>query len=465
MTITAVGWHTGELLPEQQTGLDPRYEQGYDLHVLRGTKSVDLRSMLVLRDDAGHFIRADAAQLPPDVRAIAFIGLFTGTFSGGVQSGGGVSLNTSSGEVEATASPPSPRLRSFLIQLQVLPTAGARLLGPPLRVLIHESVTEIWLTPSTLTLPADTEKQRFSVLTRFDDDTVGDITRLAGSSLAPGAAPPSGFTWSSSDNVCARVDEFGYLTGVFGLFSCSSTITATLRQPGWPNLSATANVTVVEPWGDPPPNRRELHLVSGPGITPNDDVPNILFLPDGFVDTLEDREDFDKLVALLVHRLTHSASTEPFDALSGSMNYWSALVPSREHGTTTLTDLVEVPSLFEGAAAFRTPLATLAVDGPRRAGDSQIDFVRATPFFGELPANVLFTVAGDPTVYTTTNTVKVAGNALHGVAPARFHTPLSRPSRNQTGISNALHPQPYGLFLDDLPIHIRPNLPAARVQT
>ena len=28
---------------------------------------------------------------------------------------------------------------------------------------------------------------------------------------------------------------------------------------------------------------------------------------------------------------------------------------------------------------------------------------------------------------------------------------LSRPSRNQTGISNALHPRPYGLFLDDLP--------------
>ena len=42
---------------------------------------------------------------------------------------------------------------------------------------------------------------------------------------------------------------------------------------------------------------------------------------------------------------------------------------------------------------------------------------------------------------------------------------LSRPSRNQTGISNAPHPRPYGLFLDDLPIHIRPDLPAARVQT
>jgi len=41
---------------------------------------------------------------------------------------------------------------------------------------------------------------------------------------------------------------------------------------------------------------------------------------------------------------------------------------------------------------------------------------------------------------------------------------LSRTSRNQTG-SNMFHPRPYGLFLDDLPIHIRPDLPAARVQT
>jgi dihydropyrimidinase len=46
-----------------------------------------------------------------------------------------------------------------------------------------------------------------------------------------------------------------------------------------------------------------------------------------------------------------------------------------------------------------------------------------------------------------------------------LHQYLSRPSRNQTGISNALRPRPYGIILDDLPIHIRPNLPAARVQT
>jgi len=53
----------------------------------------------------------------------------------------------------------------------------------------------------------------------------------------------------------------------------------------------------------------------------------------------------------------------------------------------------------------------------------------------------------------------------HAVQAAVQAIDLSRPSRNQTGISNALHPRPYGLFFDDLPIHIRPDLPAARVQT
>ncbi len=412
MTIVKMVWHTGEFLPEDPTSLDPRYEQDYDLHVLRGTKSLDVRSRLVLLDDAGHSTRADAAQLPPDIAGIGFVGLFDRPSAGGFQSGGGVSVNNRSGEVDATASPPSPRLRGFLIEPRARTTAGATLVGPSFRVLIHESVTEIWLTPSTLTLPADTEKQRFSVLARFDDDTVGDITRLASSPLAPGAAPQSGFTWSSSDNACARVDAFGYLTGVFGLFSCSSRITVTLRQPGWPTLSATASITVVEPWGEPPPNRRELHLVSGPGITPDDDVPNILFLPDGFTNTSGDREDFDKLVALLVHRITHSASTEPFNALSGSMNYWSVFVSSRENGTSTLDDLVEFPFLYEGVEIFGTPVTDVTVDRPRQAGDSQIDFVRARPFVGKLPANQRFTLAGDPTLYATTNDVKVVANAL-----------------------------------------------------
>ena len=38
------------------------------------------------------------------------------------------------------------------------------------------------------------------------------------------------------------------------------------------------------------------------------------------------------------------------------------------------------------------------------------------------------------------------------------HPKPAKPEPNR--ISNALRPRPYGLFLDDLPIHIRPDLPA-----
>ena len=78
-----------------------------------------------------------------------------------------------------------------------------------------------------------------------------------------------------------------------------------------------------------------------------------------------------------------------------------------------------------------------------------------------------------PVMYGTRLFVDAGGLMVYGPdipdhyrrAAAYVDKILSRPSRNQTGISDALHPRPYGLFLDDLPIHIRPDLPAARVQT
>jgi hypothetical protein len=432
MTIVGADWHTGELLPENNEEVDPRYFQGYDLHVLRGTASLPLNSILLLIDDARHFIRADATPLPAGVSSIVFFPEFEGVIAGGVKSGGGVRVNMLTGAVEAPAAPPSPRLRSFLVTPVINLAAGGSVRGPQLRACIHENVTEIWLTPSTLTLPGDAEGQRFSVLARFDDDTVGDITRLAGAPSAAGQPPEPGFTWTSSDNVCARVDAQGRLSGLFSLFSCSSTITATLRQPNWPALSASAQVTVVEPWGDQRPTKRELRLVGGPGVDGASEVPNILILPDGFMDTDADRDYFDKLVSLIVHRLNTSPSTTPFDWLSGSINYWTVFVPSRENGTNTLADLVELPSLFEGATqTAKTPVTTLAVDGQRLSGDSQIDFVRAT-LYGELPAGVHFTIAGDPTLYTTTNHVTVQNNALRGV---QFTPVLARTASNNSVVT------------------------------
>ena len=416
MTTTAADWHNGDLLPGQNE-LNPRAFEGYDIHVLRNTTSLPLRSILMLKDD-GNLVRADSATLPADVTAIIFRGEFApvGNQPQNTQEGHGVRLDIRTGAVTATSNPPTPRLRSFIVNATILRTAGGAL-GPfPIRFHIHESVTEIWLTPSTLTLPGDAAGHRLSVLARFDDDTVGDITHLASAPTGPGQLPESGFTWTSSDNVCVGVDRQGQLSGNFVLFSCSSTITATLRQPGWPTLSTSAQVTVVEPWAERRLSQRDLVLVGGPGLNVANEVPNILLLPDGFLDTPEDRSDFDRLAALAVHRLSHSSSTTPFDLLSGSINYWSAFIPSRERGTSTLPELIEVPTLFDGPQPQSpTPVTTLAVNGARSAGDIQIDFVRAT-LHGNLPVDVHFRIGNDPTLYTTTNDVTAAANALRGVA-------------------------------------------------
>ena len=432
MTTTAANWHNGDLLPGTND-LSPRGFEGYDIHVLRNTTSLPLRSILMLVDD-GNPVRADSATLPTDVTNIIFVGEFTpaGTQPQNTQVGHGVRLDILTGEVTATGNPPARRLRSFIVNVRVRRTAGGDLGPIPIRFHIHENVTEIWLTPSTLTLPGDAAGHRLTVLARFDDDTIGDITRLASAPTAPGLPLESGFTWTSSDNVCVRVDRQGQLTGVFGITSCSSTITATLRQQGWPTLSASAQVTVIEPWAERRLRQRDLNLVGGPGLNAVNDVPNILLLPDGFLDTDADRADFDRLAALAVHRLSHSSSTTPFDLLSGSINYWSAFVPSREQGASTLPELVELVTLFEGSTPqTSTPVTALAVDGARAAGDIQIDFDRAT-MRGNLPANVHFRIGADPTLYTTTNNVTVAGNALRGVV---FTPSLAQNAANDAAVT------------------------------
>ncbi len=427
MTTIAVAWHSGRLVPSPVPGqnpLDPREFEGWDLHVLRNSSSLSLRSLLLLEEDNGNLVRGDAAALPADVLGIAFIPEFAAVAApGNALEGGGVRIVPQTGVVTALPNPPTPRLRSFLVRVQVIRQGNPPLVGLTIRVHIHESVTEIWLTPSPLTIADDADGQRLTVLARFDDDTIGDITRLASAPPGTGLPPRPGFAWSSHDNVCVQPDAQGRLTGVFGLFSCTATITATLQQPGWPALSATAEVTVVEPWGQPPPGRAELHLLSGPGETAVAEVPNILLLPDGFLDTKEDRDDFQALASLAVQQLNRNPSTTPFNILEGAINYWSAFVASRERGTTTLNDLAEVPTLFEGLTqAARTPVTLLTVDGRRIVGDRQIDLVRA-PLVGGLPAGVHFTVAGDPTLYTTTNATTAQANAVRGV---KFTPPLTQ---------------------------------------
>src|SRR6516165_12667777 len=94
--------------------------------------------------------------------------------------------------------------------------------------------------------------------------------------------------------------------------------------------------------------------------------------------------------------------------------------------------------------------ATYSPEPDRQAHDPRFKEVLSCSFCGKTQHEVKELVAG-PSVF-------VCDEFLANLIPKP-----AKPEPNR--ISNELRPRPYGLFLDDLPIHIRPDLPAARVQT
>ncbi len=77
------------------------------------------------------------------------------------------------------------------------------------RVHVHTSIKDIWLTPSTLTIPKGSNNCRFTVLAEFTDATIGDITewtQLTYRSHVQGTSTPSPDVSVASDGVLISVN-------------------------------------------------------------------------------------------------------------------------------------------------------------------------------------------------------------------------------------------------------------------
>jgi hypothetical protein len=116
-----------------------------------------------------------------------FTARFNGTIdAAGTRTGHGVRADGTTGVVTTVASwPTTPALRTFVIEATV--TGVATTYAPiSIRVHLHQSIQNLWLTPDELIIrpgrvPAGGSSprqasQRFTVLARFDDGTVGDVT-------------------------------------------------------------------------------------------------------------------------------------------------------------------------------------------------------------------------------------------------------------------------------------------------
>jgi hypothetical protein len=310
-------------------------EWDYDLHVLRGTRSRELLRDLLLHDStSGRWRHATASPRPADLVGVRFVPQFQGTTRGDRVSGHGVEVDTPTGQVFALAGPlPDPALRTFWIHAVVTvldptnPSRTMELEPVPIRVQVRDAIAGTWLTPSTLTVRQGADGQRFTLLAQFDDGSFGDMT-MVGS-----VDGELSIQWSSSSpdvNVSA--------SGQLQVRAAPGRAEVTARlAPRLGGARATATIETVASWSAVLPAVAKL-VAGGPGASSLRDVPNVLLLSDGF--PTGEQSAFEALAQDLVRRLHTSGHTKPFNLLSGSMNYWTVFVPSRERGASVLAPFV-----------------------------------------------------------------------------------------------------------------------------
>ena len=321
---------------------------GYDLHLLTGTVSPRLDHRLFILDDLDNAQRVDKA--PGVTRS------FTARFAG-APSAHGVTMDPATGEITVKSTMPTPRLRSFLVTAEVNhPSFTFRL---RLRVYVHASISAAWLTPNPLTIRESPNAMRLTLLARFDDGVIGDITNWSPWSppLTTGSQPDRTFVRRALSNApilkwISRTDEsdenfnavdVGIHTGMLTGVRPGERATVVVTHPGG---EARAKVNVDVPW-----SATAVHLkhLAGPGVSALNDarVPNILLLPDGFTDNGTDQRDFEQHARTVVSRLAQRAHMRPFDLLlqNKRINWFTAWLPSRQAGITIGQELCPLPSV------------------------------------------------------------------------------------------------------------------------
>jgi hypothetical protein len=320
--------------------------EGYDIHVLRGgPASKSLAGALNL----------PAGSLPFSLKFSPQIG--------GIPSLFGLSVNQSTGEV--TASPPPSNtsqavINNFLMTVSIEDN-NAKKYETEIRVHIHDSVTDIWLTPSTLTIHKGADECRFTVLASFNDGTVGDITdwpQLSYRSVVPLTSLASTDVLVSPKGVLQAVTPGKGANIIVTLQLPPGSVPTTFSaaamahaKPSWDTVSANAKVNFVVA-GLRLKKEKKDKPQKGGTVEPNKDDPNsakrdsvasvvakalnVLFVSEGF----SRESDFNNLVNKIVEDLRTQDYLQPFKLVQDSINYWSVFLPSQGDGITLLGEYV-----------------------------------------------------------------------------------------------------------------------------
>ncbi len=305
---------------------------GRDIHVLRGQSTGDLTLVLRFIKDDGSNASADEYLVSVADVTLKFTPLFKGNMSGTdfIGDRNGITVDTELGVVRVDAAFPINRKNNFIMEVEATNDVGGDTFHEVIRVQIHGSVSQVWLTPDQITVrpsttPPEPTNYRFAVRAQFDDGVVGDLTLGHGVTWAPAA--------NVGDDGKLAIDA-GDLAG--NNIFITATLPASLGGLSTP-LGPTLHIE--RAWKDEPA-RPKASIVAGgglPGNVPPDDAANILLLGDGF--GTDDENSFNTIANTFVQHLKTNQLTRPFNLLTGSMYFWKTFFASEQTGISFRSEM------------------------------------------------------------------------------------------------------------------------------
>jgi hypothetical protein len=187
------------------------------------------------------------------------------------------------------------------------------------RIQVHNKILSWWFGNSSITTAQDSKfaHAQPSLCALFSDDPFGTDDVEVGDITGHGY-----IKLTSTDSSIFSINNNGRLQGIQeGNAQLTGEFLAT---------SHTLPVKVVD-YGKA---RAKLEYVKIPNVYHPEEMSNILFIPEGFRDTKEDRQKFDAIVTNVVDEMFNKPRHEPYPLLEGSFNVWKAYESSKQHALT-----------------------------------------------------------------------------------------------------------------------------------
>ncbi|MBP6640197.1 MAG: hypothetical protein KA293_07875 [Bacteroidia bacterium] len=280
--------------------------------------------------------------------SVVFKPSFDAALAAGTYTGFGISVNQSNGGVSTTAKPGGHVPNNFSIQIVL--TEGANTFKLYFRFHLHSHVTHAWLSPSPFKVPIGCREIKMAVFAEFDDLTIADIS------------DSSNIVWAgSTPGKIGGAD--GYFTLAAGDAGTTLTVTATL-PPTFHGVGASTKTATGTAHPYVLPSKAKL-VAGSAGYARRNQVPNFLFLADGFL--AEDEGKFDSIIDTFVTSLRQEMKLRPFNLLASHMNFWKVFVPSSSRGLSVRYEVKKATgAMVVGALADGFDLVN---DSPAVVGD------------------------------------------------------------------------------------------------